>query len=51
MSVGFIDADDFAAGQGHWRALPVLAVDPDVPLIRATDDRLSLYYGLVEDAP
>jgi len=51
ITVGFIDPEDFAAGQGHWRALPLLSVDPDVPLVRATDVRLSPYYSLVDDAP
>lgn len=51
ITVGFIDPDDFAAGQGYWRALPLLSVDPDVPLVRATDDRLSPYYGLVDNVP
>lgn len=48
VAVGVIDAEDYAAGNGHWRALPLLAVDEPTQSLKARDDRLSLYYGLLD---
>lgn len=47
--VAAIRLDDYTAEMGHWVSLPRLAVIPEQQSVIASDDVLSLYYGLVED--
>lgn len=49
-AVGAIRYDDYSARMGHWTPLPRLAINVDQQGIIASDDELSLYYGLLEDA-
>ena len=49
-AIGYVDAEEFSQGQGRWRALPVVRLDTTQKLVTATDDRVSLFYGLLDDA-
>lgn len=48
VAVSAITRDDYQDEMGHWVPLPRLWIDEDAGLIRASDSRLSLYYGLNE---
>lgn len=50
-AIGYVDAEEYAAGDGRWRALPVVDIEPERKLVTATDTQLSLYYGLLADTP
>jgi len=50
-AVGYVDPADYAAGDGRWRPLPVLSLDPAQKLVTASDAQLSLYYALLSDTP
>jgi hypothetical protein len=47
VAIGYVDADEFAAGGGRWRPLPVLAIDEEDRLVKGRDDRLSIFYALL----
>lgn len=49
-TIGAIRLDDYADEMGHWEPLPRLTLDAEQQLVMASDDQLSLYYGLLEDA-
>lgn len=49
VTVGAIHKDDFEAGRGSWTPLPRIAIDEQAGLVVATDDELSLFYGLLGD--
>lgn len=48
-AVGYVNADEYAAGDGRWRPLPVVLIEPERKLVTATDEQLSLYYALLDD--
>jgi hypothetical protein len=50
-AVGYVDPEEYAAGEGRWRPLPVVRIDPAQKLVTATDDQLSLYYALLDESP
>lgn len=49
VAVAAIRLEDYEAEQGHWVALPRLAIDVPSGAVLATDSQLSLYYGMVEN--
>lgn len=49
--VGAIRFDDYGAQMGYWRLQPRLALDAEQQWVIASDDELSLYYGLLEAEP
>ncbi|MEM9462188.1 MAG: hypothetical protein AAGF11_48990 [Myxococcota bacterium] len=49
--VGAIRFDDYGAQMGYWRLQPRLALDAEQQWVIASDDELSLYYGLVQAEP
>lgn len=49
VAIGAILRDDFEAGTGRWLALPVVALEEANELVRSTDARLSMFYGLLAD--
>ena len=51
VAVAAIRKSDYEAEMGYWRALPSLDVDLEAERIVASDSELSLYYGMLEDAP
>lgn len=50
-AIGVILLEDFQAGLGVWRPLPVGRVEIDTQLVTANDSRISMYYGLLDDGP
>lgn len=50
-AVGAVDPDAFEAGQGDWVALPVLEIDEDEQRVTGLDDRISIFYGLLDGRP
>lgn len=48
-AVAAIRLDDYTQEMGSWVPLPRLALVPEQQAVIASDDELSLYYGLVED--
>lgn len=50
-AVGYVDPQEYAAGDGRWRPLPVVRLDVAQKLVTATDDQISIFYGLLDDAP
>lgn len=51
VTVAAIRLEDYEAEQGHWAALPRLALDAESGSVLAHDSQLSLYYGLLERSP
>lgn len=51
VAVGAVDPDAFEAGQGGWEPLPVLRVDQEQQLVVGLDDRISIFYALLDEAP
>jgi sugar lactone lactonase YvrE len=49
-AVGYVDAEEFSAGDGRWRPLPVVKLEPERKLVTSTDTQLSLFYGLLDDS-
>lgn len=45
-----IRLDDYVGEMGYWDPLPRVTIDPEQQSVIALDDRLSMYYGLIEDA-
>jgi sugar lactone lactonase YvrE len=50
-AVGYVDPEEYAAGDGRWRPLPVVRIEPAQKLITASDEQLSLFYALLDDTP
>jgi sugar lactone lactonase YvrE len=50
-AIGYVDPQEYADGDGRWRPLPVVRIDPPQKLVTATDEQLSLYYALLDDTP
>jgi hypothetical protein len=50
-AIGYVAADEYAMGEGRWRPLPALRLDPAQKLVTATDRQLSLFYALLDDTP
>lgn len=48
VTVGAIRLDDYTEQMGYWDALPRLSIDEASGSVLASDDQLSLYYGLLE---
>ncbi|MEX1362248.1 MAG: hypothetical protein AB1Z98_03935 [Nannocystaceae bacterium] len=51
VAVGAVDPDEFASRTGSWEPLPVLQVDDEQQLVVGLDDRISIFYGLLDDGP
>lgn len=51
VGIGYVDPDEYASGDGHWRLLPLVRVDAEQKLVTATDTQVSLYYGLLDESP
>lgn len=51
VAVGAVDPEEFASRTGSWEPLPVLQVDADQQLVVGLDDRISIFYGLLDDEP
>jgi hypothetical protein len=47
VAIGAVLREDFEAGAGRWVTLPVTSLDETNELVRTTDTRLSMFYGLV----
>ncbi|MEX1368739.1 MAG: hypothetical protein AB1Z98_36765 [Nannocystaceae bacterium] len=45
-----IRLEDYVGEMGYWDPLPRVTIDPEQQSVIALDDRLSMYYGLIEDA-
>ncbi len=50
IAVGVIHREDFELGEEHWIPLPVVRLELDNQLVSGTDDRLSMYYALLDNA-
>lgn len=46
--VGAVLREDFEAGLGQWIALPRLQLDVEAEKVLASDDGLSMFYGLLD---
>ena len=49
-TIGAIRLDDYSEEMGYWQPLTRLALNSEQQSVIASDDELSLYYGLLEDA-
>lgn len=49
-AIGTILREDFDSGQGRWIPLQTTRVEPNNDVIAATDSRLSMFYGILDDA-
>ena len=49
VAIGYVDADDFKAGTGRWRPLPVLTIDAEQKLVKGRDTRLNIFYALLDE--
>lgn len=48
-AIGYVDPAEYTAGDGRWRPLPVVRIEPAQKLVTATDEQLSLFYALLDD--
>ncbi|MEX1365687.1 MAG: hypothetical protein AB1Z98_21345 [Nannocystaceae bacterium] len=48
-AVGYVDPEDFASGSGRWQPLPLGRIDRIRGLATGVDDRLSLFYAMLDD--
>lgn len=49
-AIGYVDPVEYAAGDGRWRPLPVVRIEPAQKLVTATDEQLSIFYALIDDS-
>jgi len=50
LALGAVDPNAFDQGRGEWVPLPLLRVDPEQGLVTGLDDRISIFYALIDDA-
>lgn len=49
-AIGWVDPEEYAAGQGQWHALPVVQLDTERDLVTGLDPQISLFYALLDES-